>query len=190
LRALLSTLPPDVLPDPSLPVIPVTPPPELQPGAGVSGVAFLITYAPTPPPVRAIAVKAVLVSEANQAAIDGIREPDPTLDTDAGAFAALGEGDLDGLDVDGLLAQLDAFRATNELGGVKVGVEVLLWTHDSLNDEDHKTMLDLTGQVQQALGSHPDVSPLTKGDPLRVGYTRTGTEPVAFLFLIVSSPAV
>ncbi|WP_250037744.1 hypothetical protein [Paractinoplanes maris] len=187
LRALLSALPPDVTPDPSLPVVPVTPPPALQGGAGLAGSAFLITYAAGAPTVRSVAVKAILTSEATTAATGAIHEPDPALDTDDAAFAALGEGDTGGLDADRVIAQLDAFRASNKLEAVEI--ETVLWTHDALDEDDRKTMLDLAGQLQQALAGRPEVRRLTRGEAHEVAFDREDAEPVAFVFLLVSAPA-
>ncbi|TYB64807.1 hypothetical protein FXF51_20355 [Nonomuraea sp. PA05] len=190
LRALLSALPPGVVPDPALPAVPVIPPSGLRPGPGISGSAFLITYAPTPPPVRALAVKAVFVSEANQDEIDAVRRPDPAVDTGAEAFAALGEGGPDSLRIAGVLAQLDTFRANQASALEAVRVETVIWTHPLLSDGEREEMLDLAGQVQLALAGRDEVRSLTKHDPIQVSYTRAEDDPVAFLFLIVSDAAV
>jgi hypothetical protein len=188
LKALLSALPRDVTPDPNLPIVPVTPPPALTPAQGTSGSAFLITYAPAAPPVQALAVRAVVATSANKPAIDRVRKPDQSLDSDAAPFSALGEGAPDKLKVADVLAELDVFRSSTKLD--TVDVETILWTHSSLSTDDRTTLTELTSTIETALTGRPEVRRLTKGARLELDFAHPGAAPVARLFLLVTAASV
>jgi hypothetical protein len=184
LRALLGALPPGVTPDPGLPTVPVVPPAGLQPAPGTDGSAFLVSYLPGPVPVPTLAVRALLVSVQNGAAVAAVGKPEPALTTDVDPFAALAEGGIGTLDTAKVATQLRTFLKTN---GIRMAdVRTVLWTHSSVSTSDAQQWQDLAQTVETAVTGMSEVRQVTPGARFGLDFTRTDTDLVAQLFLLVS----
>jgi hypothetical protein len=185
LNALLAALAPDVTLDPGAPTAPVNPPDQLQPATGTDGTAFLVTHPPAPTPVPLLAVRA-LSTDDNAATIARLKQPDPTLVTDADPFAALGEGGTSTLDVSRVVSELATLEG--DVSGMEVSVETVLWTFAPVAPGVAEDLAELAREVESAVGAMTKTT-VVSGQRFGVAFTRTDGDLDAQLFLLVTISA-
>jgi hypothetical protein len=186
LTVLVDALAPEV--EPAAGVRPdfVTGPPAELLLPGTDGSAFLVTHDPVPHDPDELAAFAIELGAEDDPLGSAIRGGQPAEVPDADpAIDALGTRGVGSTDLSGIALEARQSLVNRDLGPDRL-VQVVEWTHTSLDDGARAALHALAEQVTAVLAAQPELAELTVEPPLQVGFGRTGGGPAARLYVLIT----